>query len=107
MRSLTPQHPQQTLLHAPIQVWIISRHYSDDQRMGSLFQRIAQEIGDRVESAIDLCQIFRVPPQEALKLIKACQSVLEHWYSRYMEVSALAKVLLICGCVCVCVRACV
>eukprot|EP00967_Tisochrysis_lutea_P034725 scaffold41531_cov21-Tisochrysis_lutea.AAC.5 len=67
-------------------VWIISRHYSDDQRMGSLFQRIAQEIGDRVESAIDLSQIFRVPPQEALKLIKACKSVLEHWYMRYMEV---------------------
>jgi len=74
--------------HAPFksQVWIISRHYSDDQRMGSLFQRIAQEIGDRVESAIDLSQIFRVPPPEALKLIKACKSVLEHWYMRYMEV---------------------
>ncbi len=69
-------------------MWIISRHYSDDQRMGSLFQRIAQEIGDRVERAIDLSQIFRVPPQEALSLIKACKSVLEHWYMRYMEVGA-------------------
>lgn len=68
------------------QVWIISRHYSDDQRMGSLFQRIAQEIGDRVECAIDLSQIFKVPPEEALKLIKACKSVLEDWYKRYMEV---------------------
>uniref|UniRef100_A0A6S8LSH1 AAA+ ATPase domain-containing protein n=1 Tax=Dunaliella tertiolecta TaxID=3047 RepID=A0A6S8LSH1_DUNTE len=74
------------MMNALRMVWIISRHYSDDQRMGSLFQRIAQEIGDRVESAIDLSQIFRVPPQEALKLIKACKSVLEHWYMRYMEV---------------------
>lgn len=70
------------------QVWIISRHYSDDQRMGSLFQRIAQEIGDRVEAAIDLTQIFRMPPQDSLKLLKACKAVLEHWYMRYMEVRA-------------------
>lgn len=35
-------------------VWIISRYYSDDMRMGSLFKRIGQEIGDRVESAIDI-----------------------------------------------------
>ncbi|KAF5830619.1 hypothetical protein DUNSADRAFT_14266 [Dunaliella salina] len=74
------------MMNALRMVWIISRHYSDDQRMGSLFQRIAQEIGDRVENAIDLTQIFRVPPQEALTLIKACKSVLEHWYMRYMEV---------------------
>ena len=35
-------------------VWIISRYYSDDMRMGNLFKRIGQEIGDRVESAIDI-----------------------------------------------------
>jgi dynein heavy chain len=29
-------------------VWIISRHYSDDARMGSLMERIANEIGDKV-----------------------------------------------------------
>lgn len=35
-------------------VWIISRYYSDDMRMGALFKRIGQEIGDRVEAAIDV-----------------------------------------------------
>ncbi len=35
-------------------VWIISRYYSDDIRMGALFKRIGQEIGDRVEAAIDV-----------------------------------------------------
>ena len=67
-------------------MWIISRHYSDDQRMGSLFQRIALEIGDRVERAVDLSQIFRMPPHESLCLLRACKSVLEHWYSTYMQV---------------------
>lgn len=35
-------------------VWIISRYYSDDMRMGALFKRIGHEIGDRVEAAIDV-----------------------------------------------------
>lgn len=68
-------------------MWIISRHYSDDQRMGSLFQRIAREIGDRVEGAIDLRQLFRQSPQEAVELVRVCKSVLEHWYLTYMQVS--------------------
>ena len=33
-------------------VWIISRHYGDDERMGALFARIAGQIGDRIEAAI-------------------------------------------------------
>ncbi len=67
-------------------VWIISRHYSEDQRMGSLFQRIALEIGDRVEGAIDLRQLFKQSPQEAVELVRVCKSVLEHWYITYMQV---------------------
>ena len=39
-------------------VWIISRYYSDDMRMGALFKRIGQEIGDRVEAAIDVKVMF-------------------------------------------------
>ncbi|MEW5308429.1 MAG: hypothetical protein WDW38_000392 [Sanguina aurantia] len=74
------------MMNALRMVWIISRHYSDDQRMGSLFQRIAREIGDRVEGAIDLRHIFRMPPADAVLLIKASKSVLEHWVLTYMKV---------------------
>ena len=42
------------MMNALRMVWIISRHYSDDVTMGALFQRVAQEIGDRVEATIDL-----------------------------------------------------
>eukprot|EP00798_Chlamydomonas_sp_ICE-L_P031817 gene31817-7021_t len=58
------------MMNALRMVWIISRHYSDDQRMGSLFQRIAREIGDRVEVAIDMRNIFRNSPQEAVDLVR-------------------------------------
>ncbi len=37
------------MMNALRMVWIISRHYSDDQRMGSLFQRIGQEVRGRRE----------------------------------------------------------
>ncbi len=42
------------MMNALRMVWIISRHYSDDVRMGALFCRIAREIADRVEATIDL-----------------------------------------------------
>ncbi len=54
--------------------------------MGSLFQRIAREVGDRVEAAMDLRQLFRTSPQEAVELVRVCKSVLEHWYMTYMQV---------------------
>jgi len=67
-------------------VWIISRHYSDDQRMGSLFARIGREIGDRVDVAVDMRQIFRKSPEESGALLRTCKSVLEGWYTTYMQV---------------------
>lgn len=98
--ELPPPLPPRPHLNPPRppparQVWIISRHYSDDQRMGSLFQRIALAIGDRVEAAVDMSQIFRTPPQESLALLRACKSVLEHWFSTYMQARARAGA---CGC---------
>jgi dynein heavy chain len=32
------------LMNALRMVWIISRHYSDDVRMGNLFERVANEV---------------------------------------------------------------
>ncbi|KAL6757976.1 dynein heavy chain, N-terminal region 1-domain-containing protein, partial [Haematococcus lacustris] len=74
------------MMNALRMVWIISRHYSDDQRMGALFHRIARELGDRVEHAIDLRQLFKMQPTDAVELVRACKSVLEHWYTTYMQV---------------------
>lgn len=79
-------HPTHPPLAAPVplQVWIISRHYSDDQRMGSLFQRIAREVADRVEGAVELRHIFRMASADAVGLLRVCKSVLEQWLAAYM-----------------------
>ena len=76
----------QFLSHAFRMVWIISRYYSDDQKMGSLFTSIGREIGDRVEGSIDLKQLFKVAPSDAVDLLNTCKDVLDQWYAQYMFV---------------------
>jgi hypothetical protein len=74
------------MMNALRMVWIISRHYSDDARMGSLFARIANEIGNRVEMAVDQTSLFRMQAADTIKLITVAKSVLDGWYSVYMHV---------------------
>ena len=75
-----------TMMNALRMVWIISRHYSDDVRMGTLFERIANEIADKVADHLDLRQIFRVPPAEATSKIELGRTVLEQWLQAYLQV---------------------
>ena len=42
-----------SLMGALRMVWIISHYYGDDEKMGALFRRIATQIGDRIEAAIN------------------------------------------------------
>ena len=74
------------MMNALRMVWIISRYYSDDQKMGSLFTRIGREIGDRVEGSVDLKQIFKVAPGDAVDLLLTCKGVMDQWYAQYMFV---------------------
>lgn len=76
------------LMNALRMVWIISRHYSDDARMGALFARIATELCDRVDSSVMLHMLFRMPAAEAIELLHVSKAVLEGWQSTYMQVSA-------------------
>lgn len=74
------------LMNALRMVWIISRHYSDDARMGTLFARIATELCDRVDSVILLHTLLRMPAAEAVELLSISKAVLENWQSTYMQV---------------------
>lgn len=47
------------MLSALCMVWIISRHYSNDQRMGSLLERIAGELQTQVKNQIDISSSHR------------------------------------------------
>ena len=74
------------MMNALRMVWIISRHYSDDEKMGNLFRRIANMLANRVEESIDVQAIFALPPIEALTLIDTAATVLSEWRETYLKV---------------------
>ena len=71
-----------SMMNALRMVWVISRHYKDDQRMEPLFGRIGWEIANRVSTMINMRTIFREP---ATKLITDAKAVLEKWKQSYMD----------------------
>jgi hypothetical protein len=54
--------------------------------MGALLSRIGREIGDRVEGAVSLGELFRMPAAEAGALLRTSRTLLEQWHSTYMQV---------------------
>lgn len=74
------------MMNALRMVWIISRHYSDDEKMGNLFRRIANMLANRVQEHIDLKTIFDIPAADALSLISTASLVLSEWRETYMKV---------------------
>ena len=76
------------MINALRMVWIISRHYSDDVRMGGLMVRIADEIGDVVSAEINVSDpasgIFSLPVDVALEKVCLGRTLLETWKSTYM-----------------------
>lgn len=75
-------------------VWIISRYYSDDMRMGALFKRIGQEIGDRVEAAIDVkvgwVHVATQAPCSSLLLCSSCViSASPNWFGHNSQATYL------------------
>eukprot|EP00898_Chlorokybus_atmophyticus_P006649 jgi/Chlat1/6986/Chrsp56S00523 len=74
------------MMNALRMVWVISRHYSDDNRMGSLMERIANEIADKVADEIDCKVLFHLTPSDAKQRIDGAKSVLEAWSEVYLQV---------------------
>ncbi|EFJ08822.1 hypothetical protein SELMODRAFT_131043 [Selaginella moellendorffii] len=74
------------MVNALRMVWIISRHYSDDARMGSLMERIAHQIAEKVSSEIDLKTLFTVPAESAVSKLTIGKAVLDSWSEVYMQV---------------------
>ncbi|KAK9825454.1 hypothetical protein WJX81_002895 [Elliptochloris bilobata] len=74
------------LLAALRLVWVISRHYSDDTRMGLLLQRIACRLADRVAASLDVKGLFKLPVDEAGAQLRIAKEVLDTWHTTYMQV---------------------
>ena len=71
---------------SPLQIWIMSRYYNDDQKMGGLFRKIAIQIGDRAEAAVDIKTLFKQDAGHTTALLANATHMLEAWYTAYMQV---------------------
>ena len=49
-------------------------------------KKIAHEIGNRVETAVDIKVIFKGESQKTVGLLKDATQLLESWYLVYMQV---------------------
>jgi dynein heavy chain len=67
-------------------IWIISRHYNKDERMSLLMHLIAVEIAEKVAKEINIRNIFRRRPEDAMDVIRKAKDVLDSWYRTYMTV---------------------
>ncbi|NXN31871.1 DYH10 protein, partial [Nycticryphes semicollaris] len=76
-----------TLMNALRMVWIVSRHYKDEQ-MVLLMERIAWEISERVYKAVDLHTLFKEDRAAAKKKLVDAKTTLERWRKCYFAVRA-------------------
>jgi dynein heavy chain len=69
-------------------VWIISRHYGDDTRMGGLLGRVADEIGRVASEVADAKNpatgVFAVDATTALSRVRDAKRLLDTWRDSYM-----------------------
>jgi len=54
--------------------------------MGSLFNKIAKEIANRVQGMIDVNQIFKTDVDDMKTTLKTAKQLLDSWYLVYMQV---------------------
>ena len=74
-----------SMMNALRMVWVISRHYKEDQRMEPLMARIAWEVANKISNQINVRTIFRENATSSIKLITEAQAVLQRWESSYMQ----------------------
>ncbi|KFZ50352.1 Dynein heavy chain 10, axonemal, partial [Antrostomus carolinensis] len=76
------------LMNALRMVWLISLHYSKDEQMVPLMERIAWEISTRVYKAVDLHTLFKENRAAAKRKMAEAKSTLEQWKKCYFAVRA-------------------
>ena len=76
------------MMNALRMVWIISRHYGDDTRMGGLMGRVADEIGRVASEVADAKNpatgVFAVDAATALSRVRDANRLLNTWQDSYM-----------------------
>ncbi|PFH33986.1 dynein heavy chain family protein [Besnoitia besnoiti] len=74
------------LLSAIRMVWTTSRHYNTDEKMQPLMIRVAEQIADRVQEAVQPSRILHGDVSAAATTVDEAQICLDKWQQLYMDV---------------------
>nr|XP_046243361.1 dynein axonemal heavy chain 10 [Scatophagus argus] len=69
-------------------VWMISYHYNTNERMVPLMERIAWQLCERVDQAIDVHTLFKDKREVAKSKLHDAKQVLDQWKASYFEMRA-------------------
>lgn len=77
-------------LRALRMVWVISHHYSDDSRMGSLLERLSDALIHRVRESVNYQELFAqassgLGAHATLRDVQLSKSIMESWKSEYLN----------------------
>ncbi|TKS80370.1 Dynein heavy chain 10, axonemal [Collichthys lucidus] len=69
-------------------VWIMSCHYNTNERMVPLMERIAWQLCERVDQAINVHTLFKEKSDKAKSKVHVAKQVLDQWKSSYFRIRA-------------------
>ncbi|OEH75761.1 axonemal 1-beta dynein heavy chain dynein heavy related protein [Cyclospora cayetanensis] len=74
-----------SLMNALRMVWVTSRHFTTDERMQDLFERIAYQLGMRVHQEVRIDQLLRGETADATVILQRSRIMLETWKAEYFN----------------------
>lgn len=76
------------LINALRMVWVTSRHFTTDERMQGLMEKIAYQLETRVRQAVQIEQLLRGDLDEAMTVLRQSRVLLETWKAGYFNMRA-------------------
>ncbi|CDI85908.1 hypothetical protein EPH_0064790 [Eimeria praecox] len=74
-----------SLMNALRMVWVTSRHFTTDERMQNLMERIAYQLEMRIRQDVCVEQLLRQDVEEASTILQQSRTLLETWKAQYFK----------------------
>ncbi|CDJ60958.1 hypothetical protein EMWEY_00008520 [Eimeria maxima] len=74
-----------SLMNALRMVWVTSRHFTTDERMQNLMERIAYQLEMRIRQDVCVEQLLRKDVGEASMILQQSRALLETWKAQYFN----------------------
>ncbi|KAL8448543.1 hypothetical protein Emed_003723 [Eimeria media] len=79
------------LMDALRMVWVTSRHFTTDERMQGLMEKIAYQLEMRVRQEINMKELLKGDLDESIAILQQSRELLEAWKSEYFNMRTLLE----------------